>query len=100
MLNHRHSDNLFVMVCVNEVNVIREPTDGEDDNDHDEHFDNLKDNDDFDMYAPNSSPYGNPFSPQELLTFRLDINFRSCAKSLQAFSRTMPFPQSTLLILP
>ena len=46
VLDHRHSDNLFVVVCVNEVDVIWEPTDGKDDNDHDEHFDNLKDHED------------------------------------------------------
>ena len=35
-------DDLFVMVGVDEVDVVGEPAHGEDDDHHDEHFDNLE----------------------------------------------------------
>ena len=42
MLNERHGDDLLVVVGVDEVDVVGQPADGEDDDHHHEHLDDLQ----------------------------------------------------------
>lgn len=41
VLNEWHSDDLLVMICVDEVDVIGKPADREDDDHNHEHLDDL-----------------------------------------------------------
>ena len=42
VLNERHGDDLLVVVGVDEVDVVGQPADGEDDDHHHEHLDDLQ----------------------------------------------------------
>ncbi len=42
VLDEGHGDHFFVVVGVDEVDVVGKPADGEDDDHHHEHFDHLK----------------------------------------------------------
>jgi hypothetical protein len=42
VLDERHGDDLLVVIGVDEVDVVGEPADGEDDDNHHEHLDNLQ----------------------------------------------------------
>lgn len=42
MLDEWHGDDLLVVIGVDEVDVVGEPADGEDDDHHHEHLDNLQ----------------------------------------------------------